>query len=384
MEKVNLHCLAVPHTVTHPDYVACAFTQKVLKFLEMFKDHPEYHTIHYGHPSSITSANEHVNVTNDDILKQTYGDYDWRKNQFKHDSQDLAHKVFNTWAAKSIVERKKRGDLVLAFWGGTAQACADANKENDLIIVEPGIGSGGAFAKFRCYESYPLRAAFVGTKGVARCYPEWYWRVVPNYFDLRNFAPDLPKEDYALFVGRLGTNKGLDIAIDACKRMGIKLKVAGQGGPEGIGLKEWPNHVEFIGYADMETRKELMGKAMFGFLLSTYWEPFGGTAVEMMLSGCVPILSDMGAMTEYCVDGLNGFRCNTMGDILRAIRLVDTIDRKKMVQFAQDNFSLDNVRPKFERAFSDFRDVYNGKGWYEDHNRPLTTGLGLNYKALYV
>jgi glycosyltransferase involved in cell wall biosynthesis len=384
MEKTNLHCLAVPHTVTHPDYVACAFTQKVLKFLEMFKDHPEYNTIHYGHPSSITSAHEHVNVTSDDVLKQTYGDYDWRKNQFKHSSEDLAHKVFNAWAAKSIIQRKKRGDLVLAFWGGTAEACNTANKDNDLIVVEPGIGSGGAFAKFRCYESHPLKAAFVGTKGVARCYPEWYWRVVPNYFDLRNFAPDLPKEDYALFVGRLGVNKGLDIAIDACKRMGIKLKVAGQGGPDGIGLKEWPDHVEFIGYADMETRKELMGKARLGFLLSTYWEPFGGTAVEMMLSGCVPILSDMGAMTEYCVDGLNGFRCNTMGDILRAIRLVDTIDREKMTKFAQDNFSLDNVRPKFERAFNDFKDIYNGKGWYEDHNRPLNTGLGLNYKALYV
>lgn len=384
MEKTNLHCLAVPHTVTHPDYVACAFTQKVLKFLEMFKDHQEYHTIHYGHPDSITSAHEHVNVTNNDILKQTYGDYDWRKNQFKHDSQDLAHKVFNAWAAKAILERKKRGDLVLAFWGGTSEACLQANKDNDLIIVEPGIGSAGAFAKFRCYESYPLRAAFVGTAGVARCYPEWYWRIVPNYFDLRNFNPDLPKEDYALFIGRLGVNKGLDLAIDACKRMGVKLKVAGQGGPEGIGLTEWPDHVEFIGYADMEMRKQLMGKAKFGFLLSTYWEPFGGTAVEMMLSGCVPILSDMGAMTEYCVDGLNGFRCNTMGDILRAIRLVDTIDRKKMIQFARDNFSLASVRPKFERAFNDFRDVYNGGGWYEDHNRPLDVGLGLNYKALYV
>jgi len=119
-------------------------------------------------------------------------------------------------------------------------------------------------------------------------------------------------------------------------------------------------------------------------LLSTYWEPFGGTAVEMMLSGCVPILSDMGAMTEYCVDGLNGFRCNTMGDILRAIRLVDTIDRNKMVQFARDNFSLANVKPKFDRAFDDFKDVFNAKGWYEDHNRPLSVGQGLNYRALYV
>ena len=54
-----------------------------------------------------------------------------------------------------------------------------------------------------------------------------------------------------------------------------------------------------------------------------------------------------------------------------------------MIRFAQENFSLDAVRPKFERAFADFADVANGKGWFELHDRPLT-GLGLDYKALYV
>lgn len=384
MEKTTLHCLAVPHTVTHPDYVACAFTQKVLKFLEMFKDHPEYRTVHYGHPDSITSAHEHVNVTAQDVLQQTYGDHDWRKNHFKYDTNDLAHNVYNAWATRSILERKKKGDMILAFWGGTAKTCHDANKDKDMIVIEPGIGSSGAFAEYRCYESYPLMAAYVTTAGVARCHPKWYWRVVPNYFDLRNFDPTLPREDYALYIGRIGVNKGVDIAIDACKRMGIKLKIAGQGGPEGLKLKEWPDHVEYLGYADMEKRKQLMGRAKFGFLLSTYWEPFGGTAIEMMLSGCVPILTDFGAMTEYCVDGLNGFRCSTMGDILKAIRSVDTIDRKRMVQFAQDNFSFDAIRPKFDRAFNDFRDIYRGRGWYEDHNRPIEAGKGLNYRALYI
>jgi glycosyltransferase involved in cell wall biosynthesis len=348
----------------------------------MFKDSSEYRTIHYGHPDSITAAHEHVNVTSRDILQETYGDYDWRRNQFKHSSQDLAHRAFNLIAGEAIKRRKKKGDIVLAFWGGTQEATHIANADKDLIIVEPGIGSGHAFAPFRCYESYPLRSAFVGTDGVSYCNPKWYWRVVPNYFDTRNFDPTQKREDYALFIGRLGTNKGLDLAIDACKRMGVRLKVAGQGGPEGIGLKEWPDHVEFIGYAGIEERKELMAKAQFGFLLSTYWEPFGGTAVEMMLSGCVPICSDMGAMTEYIVDGVNGFRCSTMGDILRAIRIGYRIDRSKMVAFARANFSLDAVRPKFERAFADFRDVFSGAGWYEDHNRPWTVGYGLDYSPL--
>ena len=379
----NIHCLAVPHTITNADYVACAFTQKVKKFLTMFKGSDKYHTIHYGHKDSVTDADEQVTVTNNEVLTATYGDYDWKKQQFKHSRDDLAHKIFNANAAQEIAKRKKRGDLVLAFWAGTQEACDKANVDNDLIVVEPGIGSGWAFAPFRCYESYPLKGAYIGTDGVSYCNPKWYWRVIPNYFDLNDFAPQTKREDYALYIGRIGANKGLDLAIDATKRLGINLKVCGQGDSKSLGLDSWPEHVDFLGYADLELRKKLMGEAKFGFLLSTYWEPFGGTAVEMMLSGCVPVCTDAGAMTEYIVDGVNGFRCNTMGDILRACRLVDTIDRNKMIKFAADNFSLEGVKPKFARAFDDFGYVFDGKGWYEDHNQPLT-GCGLNYKSLYV
>jgi glycosyltransferase involved in cell wall biosynthesis len=378
----QIHCLGLPHTISNAEYVACAFTQKVRKFLTMFKGRG-YKTIHYGHPESVTDADEQVNVTSNEVLEATYGGYDWKKGLFRHAADDYAHRVFNENAGREIYARKQKGDLVLCFWGGTAQAAFAGNKDNDLIVVEPGIGSGHAFAQFRCYESYPLKAAYAGTEGVSYCKPEWYGRVVPNYFDLRDFAPQAFRKDYAVALGRIGRNKGLDIAIEATWRAGVKLVVAGQGNSKDVGFDTWPDHVEYIGYADLETRKRLLGEASFSFLLSTYWEPFGGTAVESMLSGCVPICSDAGAMTEYIVDGVNGFRCNTMGDILRAIKLVPTIQRYRMIQFAEDNFSLDAVRPKFERAFADFADVINGKGWYELHDRPLVS-LGLDYKSLYV
>jgi len=348
----------------------------------MFKGHG-YKTIHYGHKDSVTDADEQVTVTDNETLEKAYGGYDWKKGLFKHSIDDHAHKAFNENAGREIYARKQRGDFVLCFWGGTAQSAHDSNKDGDLIIVEPGIGSGHAFAQFRCYESYPLKAAFAGTQTVAYCNPEWYGRVVPNYFDLRDFEAKNERQPYAVALGRIGPNKGVDIAIEASFRAGIKLVVAGQGGPRDVGYEKWPDHVEYIGYADLETRKRLLGEASFSFLLSTYWEPFGGTAVESMLSGCVPVCTDSGAMTEYIVDGVNGFRCNTMGDILRAIRLVPTINRDRMIRFAQDNFSLDAVRPKFERAFADFSDVMHGKGWYELHDRPLTS-LGLDYKSLYV
>lgn len=378
----QLHCLAVPHTISNDDYVACAFTQKVRKFLTMFKDSTKYRTIHYGHPDSVTDAHEHVDCITTDIQEATYGKAEYRKGGFKYGTDDLCVNTFNQNAGAAIRARKKRGDIVLAFWGTGKGACDIANEDGDLIVVEPGIGCGYAFADFRCYESYPLKSAFMGTAGVSFCDPKWYWRVVPNYFNVSDFESKPDRKPYAVYIGRIGTNKGVDIAVDACARMGVKLVIAGQGDAKDIGLTEWPEHVEYLGYAGPELRKKLFSEASFGFLLSTYWEPFGGTAVEMMLSGCVPICSDAGAMTEYIIDGVNGFRCSTMGDILRAMQMVSTIRRDRMVRFAQDNFSLDAVRPRFERAFDDFTDVWNGKGWYEEHYRPLQRS-SLDFKCLY-
>jgi glycosyltransferase involved in cell wall biosynthesis len=36
-------------------------------------------------------------------------------------------------------------------------------------------------------------------------------------------------EDYYLFMGRLTERKGYQIAVDVCKHLGVKLKLAGQG-----------------------------------------------------------------------------------------------------------------------------------------------------------
>src|SRR5437016_2311453 len=111
---MRFHVLGICHTVSSKEYLSCAFTQKVVKFCsmmmqnteennakkkkmtmkELIKDKNIHYVIHYGHERSEVEADEHVSVITDEILYRTYGNYDWKKEFFKHQSNDFAHTSF--------------------------------------------------------------------------------------------------------------------------------------------------------------------------------------------------------------------------------------------------------------------------------------------------
>lgn len=361
--KFRFHVLGIPHTISNKDYVACAFTQKVVKFCKMMK--ARGHTvIHYGHDKSEVDCDENVEVTNDEVLNAAYGDHDWKKNTFKYDLEDSAYKHFYAKAIEAIVYRKKKGDFLLCFWGWGHKAIADAHP--DMIIVEPGIGySGGIFAPYRVFESQSIMAAYYGMQAVNRPgFFSWYDAVIPNYFDLDDFSYTQEKEDYFLCLGRIGSHKGVDIAIQATAEAGVRLKVAGQGSIEAMGYDKIPDHVEYVGYAGVEKRRDLMAKAKGQFVLTTYGEPFGGVQIEGMLSATPIISTDWACFGELNLHGLTGYRCRTFEHIIWAIKNIDNIHPWACRKWGE-NFSLDKVGKMYEEFFYSISNVYNGNGWYE-------------------
>jgi glycosyltransferase involved in cell wall biosynthesis len=371
----RFHVLSLPHTVTTPEYNACAYTMKVLKFCKMMRARGHY-IIHYGHSDSVVDVDEHVTLLDNDDLLKAYGSYNWRKEFFKHNVNDYANTKFQEVGTVEVLKRlsgaelrdpnDKRKDFVLAFWGiGHGKICEAAKATGKAFICEPGIGYSGSFMDFRVFESYAWMHTTYGEQRISR--PSWYHCVIPNYFDPEEFHYSPIKSDYYLCLGRINTCKGVHIAIQAAKKLGITLVLAGQGDiRKDLGINDIPENVIYYGYADVEARKKLMAYAKGFILLSAYIEPFGGAAVEALMSGTPVICPDWGVFNETVPHGLVGYRVRTFDQICWAIKNISNINPANCRAWAMNNYSLEKVGKMYETYFIQLADVWE-KGWYQEH-----------------
>jgi glycosyltransferase involved in cell wall biosynthesis len=315
---------------------------------------------------SKTASTEDVICVDKKTYDKCYGGYDYRSEFFRYDVNDDVYLEYARRAIFEIRQRAQPNDFILPFWGAGNRQICDAIPQ--LTTVEPGIGyARGHWSKYKIFESYAIMHAWYGLEGVERCRMDNYATVIPNYFDAEDFEYRENKDDYLLFLSRVYEGKGLHIAIQAAAATGHRLVIAGQGSLEAAGYTSTPSHVEFVGYADRDRRRELMAGAKALLVGSQYVEPFGGVQIEALLSGTPTITSDIGAFTENNLPGTTGYRCRTFDHWCWAIENIGRIQPSNCRLWAEQNFTLEAVAPRYEDYFQSVLDIKNGHGWYERH-----------------
>ena len=106
-----------------------------------------------------------------------------------------------------------------------------------------------------------------------------------------------------VFAGRLTAQKALDVGIEAARRAGVALAIAGDG-PDRAALERL-GHARFLGPLHRQGVLELF-RAGDAALLSSVWENFPHSVVEALAVGTPVIATRTGGVAEVVRDGENG------------------------------------------------------------------------------
>jgi len=198
--------------------------------------------------------------------------------------------------------------------------------------------------------------------------------VVYNGIDTQIFSLESKKDDYLLWIGRLGKArdennnfvdaKGIIWAIKLAKETGERLLITGNVEDPEFFDKEVKPHlndkIEWIGPVSAEQKLprdevvRLYQKAK-AFLMTVNWEePFGLVMAEAMSCGTPVIGFNRGAVSEVVLSGKTGFVVNPQEGIeglKRALGKINSISPKDCRKHAVDNFSVQAMVNNYENLY---------------------------------
>jgi glycosyltransferase involved in cell wall biosynthesis len=133
--------------------------------------------------------------------------------------------------------------------------------------------------------------------------------VKPNYVT-PNDGQKGNNNDFALFVGRLVTEKGVQTLLESWKSLRVPLKIVGNGPLQDLVIDFIKNNyslpVEYLGKLERKTVQNLLYQARFLVFPSEWYEAFPMIIIDAFLSGVPIIASRLGAAEKIIRDGFSG------------------------------------------------------------------------------
>lgn len=330
----------MPQSFTTRDFSVCGFSQKTIRFCWMMK--ALGHTVFlYSGPHNQAVCDEHVVISTEEDQKLITGG-----NHYVYPSWVAGHPVWvktNQTAVDEINKRKEKGDFVCILGGNCQKMIADSLP--DLKVVEYGIGYEGFFSKWKVWESHVWRSYCIGRWANAKPVDQ-HDTVINAFYDDREYVRNIPKKPYALFLGRLTAQKGIEDACEAAEKAGMPLKVAGFGNSKLV-----TRGAEYLGEVSLADKLKLLGEASVLICPTRSFEPFGNVACEAQLSGTPVVSTNYGGFVESVEDGVTGFRCNTVEEMASRLQDAPLLNRATIVSRAIKLFSMRSKMFDYNRYF---------------------------------
>jgi glycosyltransferase involved in cell wall biosynthesis len=152
--------------------------------------------------------------------------------------------------------------------------------------------------------------------------------------------------DGAVFAGRLSAEKGAREAVEIARRAGTDITV--------VGTAYDPSYEVDAAVVDALPREKLwdvMARSRVCLCPVLWDEPFGLVAAEAQACGTPVIAFRRGALAEVVADGETGYLVDDVEGAVRALDIVDRIDRSACRRHAELRLNLADTLDAHERLY---------------------------------
>jgi glycosyltransferase involved in cell wall biosynthesis len=192
-----------------------------------------------------------------------------------------------------------------------------------------------------------------------RSAPELPWlATVHNGIDVDAYPFREGKDDYVLFLGRFGPEKGAHLAIDAARSTGRPIILAGKCSEPAerayflseISPRLGPD-VWLFGEADAAAKRDLLSRARCLVFPACWDEPFGIVLVEALACGTPVVALKRGSVPEIVADGVCGLVCQEIAELSAGIGAVGRLDPHRCRGYVRERFSLAAMVAGYEAVY---------------------------------
>jgi glycosyltransferase involved in cell wall biosynthesis len=188
--------------------------------------------------------------------------------------------------------------------------------------------------------------------------------VIQNGIDLSAWTdyPE-PNGDYAVWFGRIHPDKGTDLAIQAAKLAGVKLKLAGNIADEKFfRTKVEPlldDNIQYVGQKNHNELNELIGNAFVSLITPTWEEPFGLVVAESLACGTPIAGFAIGALPKLITTDTGVLAAaGNVEDLSKAISSARVKDRSACRTHAASSFDVEKMVFAYEDQLMQLLSVY--------------------------